>query len=205
MLPVGVEVHRRRRLERRALAVVDRDRRALGRPDHHEAAAADVAGARVRHGQRECGRHRGVDGVAALSQNRRADVRRRCGRRDDHAVLRRDDAGVGLLGASRARRCRRREGQTQRTKAMHGRPHEIATAGIVPTEATADTIVARLGDATVSEHCPSRRGPVGRRARAHVHSTDRRASERPASVSAPPLSDVSPRVPQCPSAARFSN
>ena len=44
----------------------------------HESAAADVAGGRVRHGQRERGRDRGVDGVAAALDDLAADLRTRC-------------------------------------------------------------------------------------------------------------------------------
>ena len=54
---------------RRRLAVVDRRLAAIRQADHHEAAAADVARARVRHRQREADGDRGVHGVAALLQD----------------------------------------------------------------------------------------------------------------------------------------
>ena len=43
--------------------------------DHHGAAAADIAGARIGHGEREGRGHRGVDGVAAFLENIGADAR----------------------------------------------------------------------------------------------------------------------------------
>ena len=49
----------------------------VGEVDHHVAAAADVAGARIGHRQREAGRDRGIDRVAAASTG----PRRRCGPR----------------------------------------------------------------------------------------------------------------------------
>ena len=42
--------------------------------DDHVAAAADIAGARIGHRQREAGRDRGIDGVAALLQELDADA-----------------------------------------------------------------------------------------------------------------------------------
>ena len=43
--------------------------------DHHETAAADIAGARIGHRQRERRRHRGIDRVAAFLQDVGADAR----------------------------------------------------------------------------------------------------------------------------------
>ena len=60
---------------------------ALGRMDHHEAAAADISGARIGDGHRKAGRDRGVDGVAALPQNVGADFCRESLLRDHHAVF----------------------------------------------------------------------------------------------------------------------
>ena len=54
-----------------------RCRVAAGEMHQHVAAAADIAGARIGHRQREAGRDRGVDRVAALL----AGLRRRCARR----------------------------------------------------------------------------------------------------------------------------
>ena len=88
-LLVEEDVARGRR--RRGLAVVDRDVGVLaGAVDHHVAAAADIAGARIGHRHRKAGRDRGVDRVAAFCQNLDADLRRARLLRDHHAVLRRD-------------------------------------------------------------------------------------------------------------------
>ena len=61
---------------RRGLAVVDGDvALALGEMDHHEAAAADVAGARIGHRHGEADRDRGIDRVAAALEHLGADPR----------------------------------------------------------------------------------------------------------------------------------
>jgi len=52
---------------RRGLAIVDRDILvAVGQMNHHEAAAAEIAGARIGHRHRETGGDGRVDRVAAL-------------------------------------------------------------------------------------------------------------------------------------------
>ena len=58
-----------------------------GEVDHHEAAAADVAGARIghRHGEADC--DRGIDRVAAALQHVGADARGARLLRHHHAVL----------------------------------------------------------------------------------------------------------------------
>ena len=75
-IAVGVEeglgVDRRRR----GLAIIDRrcHPAAVGAVDHHEAAAADIAGARIGHRHGEADRDRGIDRIAAAL----AEYRRRC-------------------------------------------------------------------------------------------------------------------------------
>ena len=65
--------------------------------DHHETAAADVAGARIGHGQGKAGGDRGIDRIAALSQNIGADPRRELFLRHHHAVFGRNGVnGVGF-------------------------------------------------------------------------------------------------------------
>ena len=60
---------------RGGLAVLDDDAaRPCGGCDEHEPAAADVAGRGIRDGQRERRGHRGIDGVAALLQDRQAGL-----------------------------------------------------------------------------------------------------------------------------------
>ena len=54
--------------------------------DQHEAAAADVAAARVRHRERVTDGHRRIHGVAARAQHVDADLRRVVLRGDDHRV-----------------------------------------------------------------------------------------------------------------------
>ena len=95
---------------RRGLAIIDGDILAVGAVDHHEAAAADIAGARIGHGQGEgCG-DRGVDGIAAPLQNIGADPRRDRLLRHHHAVFGRDGSRMADLriepafGARRAGR-----------------------------------------------------------------------------------------------------
>ena len=87
-LAVGPEKNIARRRRRRGLAIVDRDIFvALGGMDHHEAAAADIAGARIGHGQRKAGRDRGIDRIAALPQDVGADLRGEFLLRHHHAVF----------------------------------------------------------------------------------------------------------------------
>ena len=87
-LALGIEIHVARRLGRRHLAEIDERRSAIGEPDQHEAAAAQVAreGMRRRHG--EAHRDRRVDGVPALLQDRHADIDGLRFHRDRHAVPR---------------------------------------------------------------------------------------------------------------------
>ncbi len=58
-----------------------------GEVDHHEAAAADVAGARIGHRHGEADRDRGIDRVAAAAQHVGADARGARLLRHHHAVL----------------------------------------------------------------------------------------------------------------------
>ncbi len=85
---VGVEKHVARGRCRGGLAVVERGRGAVGLADDHEAAAADVARDGEDDGEREPGRHRRIDGVAARAQHLDARLRRLDVRRDDHPVAR---------------------------------------------------------------------------------------------------------------------
>ena len=64
-----------RRRRRRGLAIVDGDVAvAFGEMDHHEAAAAEIAGARIGDREREADRHRRVDRVAAAVEDLDADA-----------------------------------------------------------------------------------------------------------------------------------
>ncbi len=80
----------------------------------HKAAAADIAGARIGHGQREADRDRGVDRIAALLQNAGADPRGHRLLRHHHAVC----GGDGLRLADRriqAAFCARQQRQREKT------------------------------------------------------------------------------------------
>ena len=72
---------------RRGLAIVDRGVLATGAVDHHETAAADIAGTRIGHGHGEADRDRRVHRVAALLQNLDADACRARLLRHHHAVF----------------------------------------------------------------------------------------------------------------------
>ena len=65
--------------------------------DHHEAAAADIAGARIGHRQRKAGGDRGIHRIAALPQDIGADLRRELFLRHHHAVFGRN--GVNRAGS----------------------------------------------------------------------------------------------------------
>ncbi len=87
-LAVGTEEDIACGRERRDLAIVDRDVFVpVGEMNHHEAAAADIARARIGHGHREAGGDRRVDGVAALPHDLGADARRNLLLRHDHAMF----------------------------------------------------------------------------------------------------------------------
>ncbi len=74
-LAVGVKEHVFGRRDRRRFAVVDRDRSVeIGAIDQHEAAAAEVAGARKRDGESESDRDRRIDRVAAAFQDVQPDA-----------------------------------------------------------------------------------------------------------------------------------
>ena len=82
-----IEIHVALRSARRTLAMVVRDDAAVGETDHHESAATEIAGVRIRHRQRESGCNRGIDRIAAVTHDVGADLRRECGARRNHAVL----------------------------------------------------------------------------------------------------------------------
>ena len=94
-LAVGAEKHVARGRGRRGLAIVDGDVLvAIRRVDDHEAAAADVSGARIGHRHRKAGRDRGIDRIAATPQDIGADLRRDLLLRHHHAVF----GGDGMNG-----------------------------------------------------------------------------------------------------------
>ena len=66
-----------------AIAKVDGRLAAVSETDHHESAASEVAGRRMRHREREPDRHRGVHGVSAVAQHLDAGPRGIGARRGD--------------------------------------------------------------------------------------------------------------------------
>ncbi len=87
--------------------------------DKHEAAAAEVAGARQGHRKREADRHRRVDRVAAEPQDVEADLRGRCLLGHNHAVLR-DNGQRGGEGRQDPRRIRTRAGRGEQQESEGG-------------------------------------------------------------------------------------
>ncbi len=81
----------------RALAEIDEGGAPIGQPHQHESAAADVARAGVRHGERKSHRNRGVDGVSARCENFQARLGGVSFARDHHAMARAN----GLRGPNR--------------------------------------------------------------------------------------------------------
>ena len=107
---LGVEVHVARRRGGSLLAIVDKVRRAVGHADEHEASAADISGRRMHHGQREPGRDRGVNGVAASPHDLHSRVRRQVVHADHDGVL-----GVNRMGGGPRRAARRSAATTPST------------------------------------------------------------------------------------------
>ena len=92
-IALRVEEHGRRGGRRRGLAIVDGDVAvAVGEMDHHEAAAADIAGARIGDRERKADRHRGIDRVAAAVEDLDADAGGALLLRHHHAVVGEDAA-----------------------------------------------------------------------------------------------------------------
>ena len=118
-IAVFVEIHVASGTDRRHLAVVDRDVRAGRRiVNQHEPAATEIARPRQGHCQRETYRNSGIDGIAAVCENLRADLRgqvvlgsHHAGRpeRRMHPVVVADDRGLGDLGGCLGRDKRRDE------------------------------------------------------------------------------------------------
>ncbi len=72
----------------------------------HEAAAADIAGLRMRHREREADRDRGIDCVAAGFENLHAHVGRALFLARHHAVLRQNGEEARRIGEDRRLRGR---------------------------------------------------------------------------------------------------
>ena len=87
-LTLGIQIHVARRLLRRPLAKIDEGGAAVGHPNQHVTAAADVAGVRMRDGHREADGDGRIHGVAAVLQYGDANVGGGGFHRHHHAVSR---------------------------------------------------------------------------------------------------------------------
>ena len=108
----------------RGLAIVDGGVAvALGEVDHHEAAAADIAGARIGDGERKADRDGRIDRVAAAVENLDADAGGAPLLRHHHAVARKDGLRRRDRFGRACRRCDLRVGGAKRNecKAMKER------------------------------------------------------------------------------------
>ncbi len=85
-----VEVHRRGGRRRRRLAEIDEALAPVGHVQHDEAAAAQVAAARIDHRLGVAHGHRGIHRVAALTQDARAHLGGKMLGGDHHAAIRLD-------------------------------------------------------------------------------------------------------------------
>ena len=146
-----IEIHVAGRAAGRRLPVVERCDLAVAGADHHEAAAAEVAGLGVHHRQRESHRDGGVHRVAALAQDVPADLARDRAARHHHRLSRRRHPGLpsyvqpGAIPAT-GRGARRRAGGS-------GEPQRQDAGG---WSGTRMKILERRG---VPRSCPGPRSP----------------------------------------------
>ncbi|CEG10113.1 hypothetical protein BN961_03548 [Afipia felis] len=120
-LAVRPQKHRRRRGFRCSLAIVERDAFVLARQmDHHEAAAAEIARARIGHRHREPGRDRRIHGIAATFEHVGAKPRGDLFLRDHHAVacehrlcVSRQRRDAGILCQSGGRQQHQQQGKSK--------------------------------------------------------------------------------------------
>ncbi len=109
--PLRIEEHVRTGCQRRLFAEIDEGIAAVGQVNGHEAAAAQIAAAGMRHRQGVSHRDRGVHGVATLAQYHGSDVRGFMLSAHHHALARFQFEGGG--GARRCAYCeRQREAET---------------------------------------------------------------------------------------------
>ncbi len=134
-LAVGSEEDIARCRRRCGLAIIDRDVFiAAGAMNHHEAAAADIAGARIGDGECKTGGDCGIDGIPALAQDIGADLGGDLLLRHHEAVLggdrmnavgRRRHIGVAREGA-RGKEHEECKGRQYEATATSNRHHQIA-------------------------------------------------------------------------------
>ena len=146
-LAVGVEEHVLGRRRGRGLAIVDRDRLiAISAMNQHEAAAADIAGARQGDGERKADRDRRIDGIAASLQDIEPDSRRLRLLSHDHAMPGDDRSRGGERGNDR----RRVGADGLRSKAEEGEGGEAKRSQgfVVPAAA----IIEERSDVAIQSH-----------------------------------------------------
>ena len=85
-LALVIEIHIARSGKGGALSEIQRAGGAIGQPIDHKAAAADISGLLIHHGQREIDRHRRVKRIAALRQHIAAHLAGQPMRRDNHCL-----------------------------------------------------------------------------------------------------------------------
>ncbi len=88
--------------------------------DDHEAAAADVAAARIDHGERVAHRDRRIDGVPTLAQHLHADLRGEMLLGDDHRMTRDDGARVPPPAGGRAGTHGENQQRSENANQRHG-------------------------------------------------------------------------------------
>ena len=136
-LAVGVEKDVLGRRGGGRLAIVDRDGLAeVGAMDQHEAAAAEIAGARQRHRKGEADRDRRVDRVASAPEHVEPDPRGGRLLAHDHAMPGDDRPGGGEVGDDR-RRIGERRGRDEQKESEGDKAERFQGSGLqtmrVPT------------------------------------------------------------------------
>ena len=174
---VGVEEHVLGRRRRRRLAIVDGDRLAeIGAVDQHEAAAADIAGARQGDREREADRHRRIDRIAAEAEHVPADPGGGRLLRDHHAVPC-GDRKRGRRASDDRLRVGERHGGRQK-KRENGQANGLQHIGLLRRSRSSDwatTGSARTGPSSLANIHDAIAGKAGREP-AHVGRGDRDAA-----------------------------
>ncbi len=122
-----------------SFAIIDRGIFAgLGEMDDHEAAATDIAGARVSHGERKADRDRRIDRIAPAIKNFDADAGGALLLRDDHAVAGRDGLRRRDDRRTRDRRDLRigRDAEGERDQDGYGAKEHYGLSVVVPVAGT---------------------------------------------------------------------
>jgi hypothetical protein len=122
-MSVLVEEHVAARGTWRLLAKIEEGLTPIGKLDGHEAAAAEIAGGRIDHGERISDRDRSIDGIAATLENVDPDIGRKVLCRDHHAMF----GGHGPLGGGVGGSGERQRAQAGKAEGGDHRPWEPDT------------------------------------------------------------------------------